>query len=139
MLNPDCLFCKIIEKKIPAQIIFEDDHTIAFLDIMPRTTGHTMVISKEHASTIVALPESEVGPLFLTVKKMAELLSRTLAADGVTIGLNQGRASGQEVDHLHVHLLPRWHGDGGSSIQSVVNRKPEESVEKIREKIARGM
>ena len=139
MPNPDCLFCKIAAKKIPAYVIYEDDHAMAFLDIMPRTTGHTMVIPKEHAPTIVALPDDEVEPLFLAVKKVNELLSRTLNPDGMTIGMNQGRASGQEVDHLHVHLLPRWHGDKGGAIQSVVNQKPEESVEEIRKKIVAGL
>jgi histidine triad (HIT) family protein len=69
------------------------------------------------------------------VKKVAEMLSSKLKCDGLTIGINQGRASGQEVDHLHVHLMPRWHGDGGSAIQSVVNNKPKESLEEIRRKI----
>jgi histidine triad (HIT) family protein len=139
MTNSDCLFCKIIEKKIPAKIVYEDDRTIAFLDITPRTTGHTLVISKEHAPTIVALPEGEVGPLFLTVRKMSALLTKTLLCDGVTIGMNQGRASGQEVDHLHVHLLPRWHGDKGSAIQSVVQSEPKEDIATIQKKIMSGL
>lgn len=131
----DCLFCKIIAGSIPAQTIYEDDHTLAFLDVRPRSPGHTMVIPKVHAPTLATLPEAEVAPLFLAVKKMAELLNAKLAPDGITIGMNQGRASGQEVDHLHVHLMPRWHGDGGSSIQSVVNNPLKESVEEIRKKI----
>jgi histidine triad (HIT) family protein len=135
MQNPDCLFCKIIAKQIPAYVIYEDDHVLAFLDIMPRTPGHTVVIPKVHAPTIVALPESEVGPLFMAVKKVAELLSRALTPDGITIGINQGRASGQEVDHLHVHVMPRWHNDGGGAIQSVVHNAPKESLEAIKEKI----
>lgn len=131
----DCLFCKIVAKKIPAAIVYEDDHVLAFLDIMPRTTGHTMVIPKVHAPNILELPDAEVGPLFGAVKHVAGMLSKALKPDGITIGMNQGRASGQEVDHLHVHLMPRWHGDGGGSIQSVVNNKPKESVEEIRKKI----
>ena len=139
----DCLFCKIVAKEIPAAILYEDDHAVAFLDVRPRSFGHTVVIPKVHAQTIVELPEAEVGPLFVVVKKMAELLKKTplvngSAPDGITIGANQGRASGQEVDHLHVHLMPRWHGDGGSSIQSVVNNAPKESVEEIKKKIASG-
>ena len=131
----DCLFCKIAAKQIPAYVVYEDDHTLAFLDIMPRTTGHTMVIPKVHAPNILELPDAEVGPLFSAVKKVAALLTHTLKCDGITIGANQGRASGQEVDHLHVHLMPRWHGDGGSSVQSVINNKPKESLEEIRKKI----
>jgi histidine triad (HIT) family protein len=135
MTNPDCLFCKIVSKQIPAQTLFEDDHVLVFLDVHPRTTGHTMVIPKYHAPRLVELPNEEVGPLFLAVKKTAELLNEKLKCDGVTIGMNQGRASGQEVDHLHVHLMPRWHNDGGGSVQSAVNNPPKESVEEIRKKI----
>lgn len=134
-MNDNCLFCNIISKKIQAQVIHEDDHTIAFLDIMPRTTGHTLLIPKGHAPTIAQLPDAEVGPLFLAVKKVAMILSQTLASDGITIGINQGRASGQEVDHLHVHLMPRWHDDGGGAMQSVVHNQPKESVEAIKKKI----
>jgi histidine triad (HIT) family protein len=135
MQNEDCLFCKIVNKKIPALVVYEDDHALAFLDITPRSPGHTMVIPKDHAQTILELPEGEVGPLFLAVKKVASLLSEKLSPDGVTIGMNQGRASGQEVDHLHVHLMPRWHGDGGSAVQSVVNNRPKESPAEILEKL----
>ena len=133
--NPDCLFCKIVNKKIPAQILYEDDHVLVFLDITQRTKGHTMVIPKYHAPTLLELPAEEVGPLFLGVKHTAELLKRKLNPDGITIGMNQGRASGQEVDHLHVHLMPRWSGDNGHAVQSVVNNPPEESLEDIKKEI----
>jgi histidine triad (HIT) family protein len=132
----DCLFCKIIAKTIPAQVVYEDDHAVAFLDIVPRAPGHTMVIPKVHAPNFLELPDAEVGPLFEAVKRVAELLVRKLGPDGVTMGVNQGRASGQEVDHLHIHLIPRWHGDGGSAVQSVVANTPKESLEEIRKKIA---
>jgi histidine triad (HIT) family protein len=131
----DCLFCKIAAKTIPAMVIYEDDHAVGFLDIVPRSPGHTLVIPKAHAPNIVELPDTEIGPLFLAVKNVADLLSRKLTPDGITIGINQGRASGQEVDHLHVHLMPRWHGDGGGSVQSAVNSKPKESVQEIQKKI----
>lgn len=131
----NCLFCKIAAKTIPSQAIYEDDHTLAFLDIMPRAPGHAMVIPKYHAPNVLELPDADVAPLFLAVKKVAELLSKKLKADGITIGINQGRESGQEVDHLHVHLMPRWHGDGGGAIQSAVKNAPKESLEEIRKKI----
>ncbi len=121
MQDPSCLFCKIAAAAIPAKIIYEDDHAIAFLDITPRAPGHTVVIPKYHASTLVTLPDEEIAPLFRAVKKTAAVLMSALHPDGITIGINQGRASGQEVDHLHVHLMPRFHGDGGGSVQSVVH------------------
>lgn len=133
----DCLFCKIAAKEIPAAVVYEDERAIAFLDVKPRSPGHTMVVPKVHEPTLIALPDAEVGPLFAAVKKVAELLTKKLAPDGITIGINQGRASGQEVDHLHVHLMPRWHGDGGGSVQSAVHNAPKGPLEEIKEKILR--
>ncbi len=137
-MNSDCLFCKIAAKTIPSKIIYEDDHAVAFLDVAPRAPGHTMVIPKYHAPTLVALPDEEIAPLFSAVKKTAELLMATLHPDGITIGINQGRASGQEIDHFHVHLMPRWHGDGGGSIQSVVRNAPKEPLDETAKKISSG-
>src|SRR5438105_2175385 len=118
MQDNECLFCKIARKEIKSLIVYEDDHALGFLDVKPRAPGHTMVIPKVHAPNILELPDGEVAPLCMAVKRVAELLSLRLKPDGITIGLNQGRASGQEVDHLHVHLMPRWKNDGGSAIQS---------------------
>jgi histidine triad (HIT) family protein len=85
--------------------------------------------------TVLALSDPELTPLFLAVKKVDQLLTAALASDGMTIGINQGRASGQEVQHVHVHLMPRWHGDGGGAIQSVVHNAPKEPREEIQKKI----
>jgi histidine triad (HIT) family protein len=131
----DCLFCKIAAKEISAEIIYEDDHVVAFLDVMPRTTGHTLVIPKIHAANVIELSDGEVAALFGAVKHVDEMLVAALKPDGVTLGINQGRASGQEVDHLHVHLMPRWQGDGGGAIQSVVNAKSKGSIAEIAAKI----
>jgi len=135
MNNPDCLFCKIVDKQIPAAVIYEDDRVMAFLDVHPRCAGHALVIPNYHAPRIAELPDEEVASLFLAVKHIAGLLTEKLQCDGATIGMNQGRASGQEVDHLHVHVMPRWHNDGGGSVQSAVNNPPKESVEEILKKI----
>ena len=131
----DCIFCKIATKERPAYVIYEDEHAFAFFDITPSAPGHTMVIPKVHAPNFLELPDAEVAPLFAAVKKVAELVVRKLGADGATVGINQGRASGQYVDHLHVHIIPRWKGDGGSAVQSVVNNKPKETPEEIKKKI----
>jgi histidine triad (HIT) family protein len=136
MQNPDCLFCKIAAKTNPAKIIYEDDHAVAFLDITPSAPGHTMVIPKYHTPTIIMLPDEEIAPLFGAVKKTIAILMAALHPDGITIGVNQGRASGQVVDHLHVHLMPRWHGDGGGAVQSLVHNAPQESLDAIAKKIS---
>jgi histidine triad (HIT) family protein len=134
-MNPDCLFCKIAAKMIPAKIVYEDDRAVAFLDIMPRAPGHVMVIPKYHAASLAMLPDEEVEPLFKAVKETAKLLMEALRPDGLTFGINQGKASGQDVDHLHVHIMPRWHDDGGGSVQSVVHVTSQESLDAIQKKI----
>lgn len=134
-MNPDCLFCKISSGQIPSQKIYEDKHAFAFLDINPRATGHTMVIPKFHAPTILDLPDNEIAPLFSAVKKVTAMIERSLAPDGFTMGINHGSVSGQTVDHLHFHIIPRWHADKGQSLHSVVNNPPKESLEEIARKI----
>ena len=135
MREEKCLFCKIAAKEISSEVVYEDEHTLAFLDISPRAPGHTVVISKYHAPSILSLPNEEINQLFSTVKKVDILLSEKLNPDGVTIGINQGKASGQEVDHLHIHLMPRWYHDKGGSVQSIVHNPPKESVGDLLKKI----
>ena len=127
----DCIFCKIGAKEVPAAIVMEDEHAIAMLDLEPISPGHTLVIPKMHAVTILDLPQKEVGPVFLLVQKMTERLKEVLNADGFTIGINHGDAGGQAVKHLHIHIVPRFSGDGGRSIHSVVSNPGTESVEEI--------
>ena len=127
----NCLFCRIIKKEIPAYMIYEDENTVAVLDVHPRAPGHVIVLPKIHSENILDLPNEKIGFLFEAVKKIAKRLKDMLKCDGLTIGINQGRASGQMVDHLHVHLIPRWQNDGGSSIHSVVDNPPKAGLEEI--------
>lgn len=120
----NCLFCKIASRAIPADIFYEDAYSMAILDIHPHAPGHIFVIPKIHSRDLISLPDNLISPLFLTVKNLATSLKTKLSADGLTIGINQGRAGGQEVDHLHIHILPRFSNDGGSSVQGIVNNPP---------------
>lgn len=131
----DCLFCKIALKEIPARIVYEDENTMGFLDINPRALGHIMVIPKAHVETILDLEEKQIEPLFSAVKKITGLLNKAFKPDGFSIGINHGKWAGQEVNHLHVHIMPRWQNDGGQSIQSVVSSPPKETLESIQERI----
>ncbi|MDO8504628.1 MAG: HIT family protein [Candidatus Liptonbacteria bacterium] len=131
----DCIFCKIGKKEIPADMVYEDNNSFAILDIHPVAPGHTMVLPKIHADNLLALPEEEIGPLFEAVKTVLGKLKRALGPDGFTVGINHGSVSGQEIDHLHIHLIPRFKGDAGSSINSVVNNPPKETIQEIAEKI----
>ncbi len=126
-----CLFCKIADKKIKAFAVYEDQHALAFLDIQPRVEGHTVVVPKFHAATLGDLPDDEIGPFFTGVKRAATILVSALKVDGLTIGINQGAVSGQTIDHLHVHIFPRFLGDGGGSVHLVVHVPSVRSVEEV--------
>ncbi len=131
----NCLFCSIAQGHIPAEKVYEDEHAVGFLDIYPRTPGHTIIVPRHHSATLESLPEAEVAPLFLAVQKMARTLVSALGAEGLTIGINQGEVSGQTVPHLHVHLMPRFKGDGGGSVQSAVHTPQEETLPEIARRI----
>ncbi|HUX35579.1 MAG TPA: HIT family protein [Candidatus Paceibacterota bacterium] len=131
----NCLFCRIASKEIGAEVIYEDEGNMAFLDIHPRAPGHAMVIPKAHRETILDVPEEELGLLFAAVKKTASMLSKALKPDGFTIGINHGKASGQEVGHLHIHIIPRYLNDKGSSIHSVVDNRTGETVQETASRI----
>lgn len=132
----DCLFCKIAGKTIPSEVIYEDDSVLAFLDINPLSPGHALIVPKIHSENILDLPDEEAAKAFVSVKKVTALLSEKLKPKGFTIGINHGRIGGQLVDHLHIHVIPRFEGDGGGSLHSVVKNPPKESLSEIRRKIA---
>jgi histidine triad (HIT) family protein len=129
----NCLFCDIASKKIPAHIVYEDEKIMGFLDIKPLAPGHTVIIPKTHAESILDLNDELITPVFGAVKKMTGTLKKVFGPEGFTIGINQGKTAG--VDHLHIHIIPRWENDGGGSIHTVVLNPPEESLESIKEKI----
>ncbi len=132
---PECLFCSIVKKEIPAEIVYEDEGVVAILDIHPCAPGHTVVIPRRHAETILSLADDELGPVMRGVKNVTVKLLASLKADGFTVGVNHGRVAGQVVEHLHIHVIPRWAGDGGGSIHSVVRNAPRESLEEIKKRI----
>ncbi len=117
----DCLFCAIVAGQRKAHVVYENAHVMVFLDIHPASRGHLLVIPKTHAETLQSLPERDTGPLFQGVKTAMGLLEATLQPAGMNIGWNHGWAAGQRVDHLHIHLIPRYPGDGGGGIQSLTH------------------
>jgi len=131
----ECLFCNIAKKKISSDIVYENDHVFAFLDIQPIAPGHTVVIPKFHAKTILEIPDNELEPFFVAVKHITSLLEKTFSPEGFTIGINHKEAAGQAVEHFHLHIIPRWKNDGGGSIHNVVKNKPKETNKEILEKI----
>lgn len=100
-------FCKIINRELPAEILYEDDATMAFLDISPTAPGHTLVIPKKHAVNIFDVDESSLSAVMKTVQKVSKALMSATNAGGVHINSNHGEKAGQIVFHLHFHIIPR--------------------------------
>jgi histidine triad (HIT) family protein len=114
--EPRCLFCKIVSHAVPAEIVYEDAATIAFLDVHPSARGHVMVVPRAHAETLLDLEDAAVPGLFRAVKTVQRMVQAALRPLGFNVGWNHGRACGQHVPHLHVHVIPRY-ADGGRGIQ----------------------
>ncbi len=107
-----CIFCQIIKKEIPAKIIFENEKTLAFLDIKPVNPGHILVIPKKHYSTIEEISEEDLCAVSLTLKKMGKNIKDKLGYEGYNVSLNNDPIAGQEIAHLHFHVIPRRENDG---------------------------
>jgi len=129
----ECLFCKMVNKEMAADLVYENDEAVGILDIHPVAPGHTMILPKVHAENILDLPKDKIEAVFVAVQEMTDKLKDLFHPDGFTIGINHGKVSGQAVDHLHIHIIPRFNGDGGKSIHSVVDNSPE-SLADIKEK-----
>ena len=128
-MSMDCIFCKIIAKEIPAKILYEDEDTISFLDAFPVTKGHTLVIPKQHFPQIQDMPSKINEKLFETVHKM---VSKVDTIKGSTLVLiHNGKDSGQEIMHVHVHLIPRGSDDSGDSLDMAFQNKPKFSESEI--------
>lgn len=133
----DCIFCKIVAGEIPAAIIAESDTALAFLDVMPLTDGHVLVIPREHAATVEDLVEASAAGVFALASTLAGPVRKALGADGTTIGINNGASTGQTVPHVHVHIVPRYAGDGAGSIHTIFGNHADETtpLERVAERI----
>lgn len=107
-MKNDCLFCKIVVGEIPSEKIYEDEATLAFLDIHPVNRGHTLVIPKIHAENIYDIPRDDFCNLMETVRRLAPIVKNALNAEGINIGMNNDGAAGQLVFHAHIHIIPRF-------------------------------
>ncbi len=105
------LFTKIINKEIPSAILYEDSLCIAILDINPVNKGHALVIAKEEYPTTVECPDDVLSHLIVIAKRVDNVLREKLHAEATNIIINNGPASGQEIPHIHIHIIPRFEGD----------------------------
>jgi histidine triad (HIT) family protein len=109
--DPDCLFCKIAAGEVPATTVFEDERTIAFMDINPGTRGHILVIPREHHRDLHEIDAEDLAAVARTGQRMAGLVRDRLGADGVNLLNSSGGAAWQTVFHFHLHVIPRYAGD----------------------------
>jgi histidine triad (HIT) family protein len=110
-MDPNCLFCKIVAGEIPSTRVYEDDRTIAFMDINPGTTGHLLVIPREHAKDLLEIDPEDLAACARTAQVMAARVSDRLSADGVNLINSCGQKAWQTVFHFHIHVIPRYDGD----------------------------
>jgi histidine triad (HIT) family protein len=110
---PGCPFCEIVALRLPASELCRDDLVVAFLDIRPITPGHLLVVPRSHAAGLADLPRPTGRAMFTTAQRLAAALRESgLRCDGVNFFLADGEVAGQEVDHVHLHVVPRFAGDG---------------------------
>lgn len=107
-----CIFCDIIEKKIPSRVVYEDEHVLSILDINPMAKGHTLVFPKKHVKDFLDSDLETIQTTIAVTKKLSEQIVERLGAEGCNIVTNCGEAGGQSVEHLHFHIVPRMMNDG---------------------------
>ncbi|MBS3736105.1 MAG: HIT family protein [Candidatus Bipolaricaulota bacterium] len=131
----DCVFCDIVSGGIDAHVVFENDQALAFLDANPLVDGHTVIVPKKHVERFSEMPREVIGGTFSAVREVNKSILSGLGADGANLGLNDGKAAGQAIPHTHVHVIPRYDGDGGGSLHSIISGEASEDLEKVAEKL----
>ena len=131
----DCIFCKIAAGEIPSVSVYEDDRVFAFMDINPLSEGHLLIIPKAHAATIYEITEDDFLAVMSATHKLADAVKKALNPDGINLLQLNGRAANQVVPHLHMHIVPRWSGDGLTISQWDMVAGDMENIKAVAEKI----
>lgn len=121
----DCPFCGIAAGEIPGRTVYEDEDTVAFLDVNPLAAGHVLVVPKAHRERVHDLAPDEAGALFRTVLAVTPAVESAADAPASTVGINNGIEAGQEVAHVHVHVVPRHGDDGARPIHALFDDRPD--------------
>jgi histidine triad (HIT) family protein len=129
----DCLFCKIVAKEIPAEVIYEDDAVLAILDITPVNPGHVLVLPKKHVRNIFDIEPGDWGAVMERVRLLSPAVRDATAAEGINIHVNNEPAAGQIIFHSHVHIIPRYENDGREHWHG--KKAATEELRAMREKI----
>jgi histidine triad (HIT) family protein len=109
--DPDCIFCKIVARELPSQVIAEDERTIAFMDVAPATRGHLLVIPREHSANLWEIDPEDLAATARAAQVLAKRVRDRLGADGVNLLNACGPLAWQTVFHFHIHVVPRYAGD----------------------------
>lgn len=130
----DCIFCDIINRKSEAEIIYEDENIISFLDIRPVNYGHTLVVPKKHFDNFLSIAKSELNYLINGLQLISRAVEKSIKADGFNIVVNNGKAAGQTVFHFHFHIIPRITNDFSfrPNFKKYSNGSMKEFADKIR-------
>jgi histidine triad (HIT) family protein len=134
----DCVFCKIVAGQIPSTKVFEDEHTLAFMDLGQVNPGHVLVAVKKHAENLYALEDAQAAAVARASARVARAIREAFKPEGLSVYQANGKAAGQTVFHYHVHLLPRHAGDGMELTWPVKN-PPREKLEDYAAKIRAGL
>ncbi|MGN0401593.1 MAG: HIT family protein [Acetatifactor sp.] len=130
----DCIFCKIANGEIPAKTLYEDELFRVILDLGPATKGHALILPKKHADNLYELPDELAAAAMKLAKKMALTMKEKLHCDGLNLVQNNGAVAGQTVSHFHLHVIPRYEGDG-QHINWVPGKPSQEELETVRKEI----
>ena len=118
------IFSQIVAGEIPARVVYEDETTFAFLDVNPLAPGHTLVIPKDEYERLNDVPDDVAADLYATIHHLVPAIEEGVDADATTVAFNNGEAAGQEVPHVHCHIVPRFEGDGGGPIHAIAGETP---------------
>jgi histidine triad (HIT) family protein len=132
-----CIFCKIVEGDLPSEKIYEDEHVIAMMDVMPVTKGHVLLIPKNHRENLYEFTEEDASHLFSVAPKIANILKEEFKPAGMNLLQNNGAPAGQAVFHFHMHFIPRYDETDGyeSKWDPKVEEFPQERIKEIADQI----
>ena len=134
-LIEDCVFCKILRGEIPSFKVFENDQTLAFMDINPMSDGHCLVIPKLHSENLYTTPDAWFGPTMSTVRRVATAVNNVVQPEGINLLQANGPGAAQSVFHLHIHIIPR-RADAGATMNWGMVPGDMDAIGKLAERIA---
>jgi len=140
MKDRECIFCAIVESRAPAHVVFEDGETLAFMDINPANPGHTLVIPKRHVRNVYELDDEAAAAVMKATVRVARAVRAAFQPDGLNLLQSNGPAGGQVIFHFHMHIIPRWYGDGLRLARPLEVRRTmsiEEAAARIRREVGK--